>query len=65
MNSKLKTAIALVLVLLTLVSCSPATGNPDGTSADDTSVINVYAINVAQEFGLNRTAFHFLMVGNG
>ncbi len=47
MNSKLKTAIALILVLLTLVSCSPATGNPDGTSADDTSVNDVPAETTA------------------
>ena len=37
MNSKLTTAIALILVLLTLVSCSPATNTPDDTAADVTS----------------------------
>ena len=37
MNSKLKIAIALLLILLTLVSCAPA-GTPSDTSADDTTV---------------------------
>ena len=32
MNSKLKTIIALILVLITLVSCSPATGTPEDTT---------------------------------